>query len=172
MFGKFLRTPECMEVLSWFINHDEGMYSAAIIAIECNMKDMSTFMGVLTVLEGTDFIFFDELNEEELKIGLNKNSSGVQLLLHLKDDFNDLAFRSEQVSPALAYLNSEKIKETIDSQLLEKFDSEDVLKMCKNYKDLDVENELEKEIHDICLKLDEQGEYEEFIERMEAEMKK
>ena len=140
MFGKFITTPECMKVLEWLINHPNDKYSAAIIAIECNMPDMSTFMATLTTLEGTDFIEFDEFSEEELLLGLKKDSSIVDLLLHLKDEFNDNAFRSEQVSPALAYLHSSEIKKAVDTQILEKYKAEEIVDMCKNYKDLDQKN--------------------------------
>ena len=80
MFGKFLQSPDCMKVLSWLLDHSDDKYSAAIIAIECNMVDMSTFMAVLTVLEGGKFVSFDEYSsEDELMIGLDKDSSSVQL---------------------------------------------------------------------------------------------
>lgn len=172
MFGKFLQTPECMSVLSWLLEHPDDMYSAAIIAIECNMVDMSTFMAVLTTLEGGDFVYFDEFSEDDLMIGLKKDSSSVQLLTHLRDEFNDFAFKSEQVSPSLAYLHSPQLKKTIDAQILKKFDEREVVEMCKNYKDLDQSKDVEKEIYDICSKLEESGEYEEFIEKIDNENKK
>lgn len=170
MFGKFLKTPECMEVLSWLLNHQDDKYSAAIIAIECNMVDMSTFMAVITILEGVGYIEFDEFSSDELMIGLKKDSSAVELLLHLQDDFNDLAFNSEQVSPSLAYLHSSPLKETIDAQVIKNMESDiDIVEMCKNYKDLDQNNEVERELYNICSKLEETGEYEEFIRRLESE---
>ena len=168
MFGKFLKTPECMSVLSWLLSHPDNKYSAAIIAIECDMVDMSTFMAVLTILEGVDLIEFDEFSKEELMIGLKSDSSSTQLLTHLKEEFNDCAFNSEQVSPSLAYLHSPQLKKTVDSQVLERFEADELINKCKNYKDLDLENEEEKEIYDICSKLEETGEYEEFISKLEG----
>ena len=44
--------------------------------------------------------------------------------------------------------------------------------MCKNYKDLDTEDDVEKEIYNICSKLEETGEYDEFISRLESDIKK
>lgn len=172
MFGKFLKTPECMTVLAWLLNHPDDKYSAAIIAIECDMVDMSTFMAVLTVLEGASLICFDEYEQDELLIGLNHESSSGQLLIHLKDEFNDCAFNSEQVSPSLAYLHSPQLKMTVDAQILSKFDATEVIDMFKNYKDLDTSNDVEKEIYNICSKLEETGEYEEFISRIENDIKK
>lgn len=172
MFGKFLRTPECMEVLSWLLGHQNDTYSAAIIAIECNMVDMSTFMAVLSILEGVQLIKIDDFSEEELLIGLNKESSSAQLLLQLQNEFNYCAFNSEQVSPSLAYLHSPELKETIDTQILEKFEADELVDMCKNYKDLDQEKDVEKEIYNICSKLEEEGEYDEFITRLEDNSKR
>ena len=170
MFGKFLQTPECMTVLAWLINHPDDKYSAAIVAIECGIEDMSTFMAVLTILEGTSLIEFDEFSSDDLMLGLKNGSSSVDLLLHFKNEFNDCAFNSEQVSPSLAYLHSPQIKETIDSHILNNISQDKVVEMCKNYKDLDLENEVEKEIYNLCSKLDETGEYEEFIDRLENGM--
>lgn len=167
MFGKFLKTKECMEVLSWLLSHPDDKYSAAIIAIECNMVDMSTFMAVLSILEGVGFIEFDEFTEEELLVGLKKDSSASELLVHLKDEFNDRAFQSEQVAPSLAYLHSSQLKRVIDSQMFEKLEADDIIDMCKNYKDLERKNDVEKEIYNICSKLDETGEYEDFLSRLE-----
>lgn len=172
MFGKFLRTPECMEILSWLLGHQDDTYSAAIIAIECNMVDMSTFMAVLSILEGVQLIKIDDFSEEELLIGLNKESSSAQLLLQLQNEFNYCAFNSEQVSPSLAYLHSPELKETIDTQILEKFEADELVDMCKNYKDLDQEKDVEKEIYNICSKLEEEGEYDEFITKLEDNSKR
>lgn len=169
MFGKFLRTPECMEVLSWLLGHQDDTYSAAIIAIECNMVDMSTFMAVLSILEGAQLIKIDEFSEEELLIGLNKQSSATQLLLQLQNEFNYCGFNSEQVSPSLAYLHSPVLKETIDTQILQKFEADELIDMCKNYKDFaDTDKDVEKEIYNICSKLEENGDYDEFIEKLES----
>ena len=167
MFGKFLQTPECMRVLAWLLNHPDDTYSAAIIAIECNMVDMSSFMAVLSILEGVKLIKLDEFSADELMIALDKDSSSGQLLLHLQQEFNDCAFSSEQVSPSLAYLNSAQLKQTIDSQVLKNLEAGEVVNLCKNYKELDRDTELEKEIYNLCSKLDETGEYEEFIRRLE-----
>ena len=170
MFGKFLQTPECMRVLAWLLNHPDDTYSAAIIAIECNMVDMSSFMAVLSILEGAQLIKLDEFSSDELMIGLDSNSSAGQLLAHFQEEFNECAFASEQVSPSLAYLHSPQLKKTIDSQILERFEKDDLIDMCKNYKDLSQENDFEKEIYNICSKLDETGEYEEFIQRLENDI--
>ena len=105
-------------------------------------------------------------------IGLKKDSSGIDLLLHLKEEFNDCAFNSEQVSPSLAYLHSSQLKQSIDAQIFKNFESNEVIDKFKNYKDLDLDNNVEKEIYDICCKLEETGEYEEFISRLEDDMKK
>lgn len=172
MFGKFLKTPECMKVLSWLLNHPDDKYTAAIIAIECNMVDMSSFMAVLTTLEGVNLVTFDEYSEEDLLIGFNKDSSSGQLLIHLQDEFNDCAFKSEQVSPSLAYLHSPQLKKTVDAQIFKTFDANEVVDMCKNYKELDQSNEMEREIYNICSKLEETGEYEDFINKIENETKK
>ena len=172
MFGKFLQTPDCMKVLAWLLNHPDDKYSAAIIAIECNMVDMSSFMAVLSILEGVQYVEFDEFSSDDLMIGLKKDSSGIDLLLHLKEEFNDCAFNSEQVSPSLAYLHSSQLKQSIDAQIFKNFESNEVIDKFKNYKDLDLDNSVEKEIYDICCKLEETGEYEEFISRLEDDMKK
>ena len=167
MFEKFLQTQECMRVVSWFLSHPKDRYSAAIIAIECNMVDMSSFMAVLSILEGVGFIDFDEFSEEELMIGLKADSSFSKLLIHLQEEFNDCAFNSEQVSPSLAYLHSPLLKKTIDSQILENFEANEIIDMCKNYQNLDKDNDVEREIYNICTKLKETGEYEEFLNRLE-----
>jgi len=173
MFGKFLKTPECMRVLSWLLSHPDDNYSAAIIAIECDMEDMATFMAVISILEGVGFIKIDDLSSDELMFGLDKENSSTQLLLHLKDEFNDCAFSSEQVSPSLAYLHSVKLKETIDSQIFNRLGSDEIIDMCKNYKDLDgEEDDVKREIINICSKLEETGEYEDFIERLEKGLEK
>lgn len=173
MFGKFLKTPECMRVLSWLLSHPDDTYSAAIIAIECDMVDMSSFMAVLSILEGVNLIEIDDLSEDELVLGLNKNSSITDLLVHFKDEFNDCAFKSEQVAPSLAYLHSKTLKETIDSQILNRFEADELIDMCKNYKELDIEeDDVKREIYNICSKLEETGEYDEFLERLENGMTK
>lgn len=162
-----------MSVLSWLINHPDDKYSAAIIAIECNMTDMSTYMAVLSILEGTNFVEFDEFSEDDLMVGLKKGSSSTKLLLHLKDEFDDCAFNSEQVSPSLAYLYSPELKNTVDSKIFDKFKAEELVDMCKNYKDLNgSEDDVEKEIFNICSRLDEEGEYDDFIEKLENEISK
>ena len=166
MFGKFLKTPECMDVLVWLLNHPDDKYSASIIAIECDMVDISSFMAVLSILEGVNLVEIDDFSDE-LLLGLKKDSSSTELLLHLKEEFDSCAFSSEQVSPSLAYLHSTQLKGTIDSQILDKFNSDDIVDMCKNYKDLDGESDLEREIYNICSKLEETGEYEDFIDKLE-----
>lgn len=171
MFEKFITTPECMNVLAWLLGHPNDKYSADIIAIECNMSDMSTFMAVLTTLEGVNLIEFDDFSEKKLFLGLKKDSSNTDLLLHFKDEFNDCAFRSEQVSPSLAYLHSSEIKKAVDAQIFEKYKAEEIVDMCKNYKDLKLENDFEKEIFTLCSKLEETGDYEEFISKLEDDIK-
>lgn len=172
MFGKFLQSPDCMNVLAWMLAHPDDKYSASIIAIECNMVDMSSFMAVLSILEGAEYIEFDDFSENELMVGLKKSSSATELLLHLKDEFNDCAFNSQQVSPSLAYLHSPQLKKTIDSHILNRLEADEIIDMCKNYKDLSRENDMEKEIYDICSKLEETGEYDEFISRLESDIEK
>ena len=168
MFGKFLKNKECMSVLTWLLNHPDGEYSGAIVAIECEMPNVNTFMAVLTILEAAKFISVNEF-DEELNIKLNKDESITQLLSHLKDDFNDIAFHSDQISPALAYLTSSGIQSIINSKMLGNInlEEEEILKMFKDYKNLDLDDDVQKEIYDICCKLEETGEYEEFIKNLE-----
>lgn len=166
MFGKFLRTPECMKILSWLLNHPDDEYSASIVGIECEMSDMNTFMAVLSTLEGAGFISFNSMSDE-LLMKLNKDESITQLLIHLKDEFNDKAFRSDQVSPSLAYLNSVNIREALDLEIFREIIGEGFLDLCKNYKELDTSDPKNEEIFKLCSKLEETGEYEEFISRLE-----
>lgn len=171
MFEKFLLTSECMKVLSWLLNHPDDEYSAAIVGVECEMVNMTDFMAVLSILEGVGFATFNEMSED-LMIKLDKDSSITQLLIHLKDEFDDKAFRSEQVSPSLAYLHSSQLKRIVDSEILNDFGASEILDICKNYKDLDISDPQNKEIYNLCSKLEETGEYDEFIERLEKSLEK
>lgn len=171
MFEKFLRTPDCMEVLAWLLNHPTGEYSAAIVGIECNMVDMAKFMAVLSILEGVNIIQTNEMSDE-VTIKLKEDESIIQLLIHLKDEFNDSAFRSEQVSPSLAYLHSQKLRNIVDSQIFNELQPEDLIDMCKNYKDLDMSDPKNIDVFNFCSKLEENGDYDEFIEKLEESIKK
>lgn len=170
MFEKFMMTPGCLKVLLWLLNHPDDEYNAGIIGIECDIPDTNDFMAILSVLEGVGFIATDELSEN-LKIRLDKDKSISQLLIHLKDEFNDNAFRSEQVSPSLAYLHSAPLKRIIDTKFLGELGGEEVLEKCKNYETLDISDPFNEDIYNLCLKLEESGEYEEFIERLEESLK-
>ena len=178
MFGKFLTNPDCMKVLNWLCEHSDREYSAAIVGVECDIStpeylDIGKFMAILTILEGVGFIkIVNSLGEEDgdLIIQLDTESSITQLLLHLKDEFNDIAFREEAVSPALAYLTSTKARNIVDSELLKAVDIEDILDVCENYKDLDLEDENNKKIFDLCSKLDKDGELDSFVAHLK-EMK-
>ena len=171
MFEKFLNTPDCMKILSWMLNHPDGEYSAAIVGIECEMTDMFRYMGIISVLEGTGFVKINELSEEVM-MSLNKDESIVQLLMHLKDEFNDKAFHSEHVSSSLAYLHSESLRRIVDAEMLSNFDADDIVDRCKNYKELDLSDKFNKDIYKLCEKLEETGEYEEFIEKLESGIEK
>lgn len=171
MFEKFLQTPDCMRVLSWLLNHPDSEYSVAIVGIECDMVDMTRYMAVISILEGIGLITTDDVSEE-ITIKLNKDESITQLLLHLKDEFNDNAFRSEHVSPSLAYLHSDQLKKVVDSEIFSSLNAEDLIDLCKNYKDLDLSDPSNNDIYNLCSKLEETGEYEDFINRLEHGLQK
>lgn len=173
MFEKFLKNQDCIKVLSWLLNHPDGEYTAAIIGIESEIADMTTYMAVLSILEGVGLITINEV-VEELSISLNKEASITQLLIHLKDEFNDNAFKSEQVSPALAYLSSNPLRKIVDGEIFSKIskDVNDLADKCRNYKDLDLSITDNMDIYNLCSKLEETGEYEEFISRLDESTKK
>lgn len=172
MFEKFLQTPECMRVLTWFLRHPDDFYSASIVAIECDIVDMSSYMAVLSTLEGVKLIETDELSKEDLMLRLNKESSSTQLLTHFRDEFNDNAFHSDQVAPSLAYLNSNTLKNSIDAHIFDKYTAEEIVDMCKNYETLDTSDLTQNELFQICSRLKESGEYDEFIQKLEYEIEK
>ena len=130
-------------------------------------------MAILTILEGVGFIkIVNSLGEDDgdLIIQMDTKSSISQLLLHLKDEFNDIAFREEAVSPALAYLTSVKARNIVDSELLKTVNIDDILNVCENYKDLDLEDDNNQKLFDLCSKLDEDGELDSFVAHLK-EMK-
>ena len=45
---------------------------------------------------------------------------------------------------------------------------DDILDICKNYKDLDLSDPKNKELYDLCSQLDEDGELDEFIAHLEG----
>ena len=160
MFGKFITNEDCMKVLEWLCNHPDREYSAAIIGVESGISDIGRFMAVLSILDG--------MGNEELILRVDKEASISKLLFHLKDEFNDIAFRSETVSPALAYLTSEEARNIVDSELMNSLEPDDILDICKNYKDLDLSDPKNKELYDLCSQLDEDGELDEFIAHLEG----
>ena len=169
MFGKFINQPQCMRVLGWFLDHPNDEYTASIIGLECESPDVTTFIAVVSVLEGVSLINVNE-DSEELLLSFNKDSSISQLLCHFKDEFNDIAFRTEAVSPALSYLNSTHFKSIIDAEVVSqmiKDNSVDLLEKCRNYKDLDRTNPVDEEIYKICKQLEADGAYEGFLEYLE-----
>lgn len=169
MFGKFITNEDCMKVLEWLCNHPDREYSAAIIGVESGISDIGRFMAVLSILDGVGFIeVLDGMGNEELILRVDKEASISKLLFHLKDEFNDIAFRSETVSPALAYLTSEEARNIVDSELMNSLEPDDILDICKNYKDLDLSDPKNKELYDLCLQLDEDGELDEFIAHLEG----
>ena len=166
MFGKFLNQPLCMRVLNWFLEHPDDEYSASIIGMECEASDVTTFIAAVTILEGVHLVNINE-GSEELMLSFNKDESISQLLCHFKDEFNDLAFKSEAVSPALSYLHSEPFKNLIDSEVVSqviKDEALDLLEKCENYEDLDLDNPLDAEVHKICKQLKADGNYEGFLD--------
>ena len=160
MFGKFITNEDCMKVLEWLCNHPDREYSAAIIGVESGISDIGRFMAVLSILDG--------MGNEELILRVDKEASISKLLFHFKDEFNDIAFRSETVSPALAYLTSEEARNIVDSELMNSLEPDDILDICKNYKDLDLSDPKNKELYDLCSQLDEDGELDEFIAHLEG----
>ena len=166
MFEKFITNQDCMKVVAWLLNHSEGSYPAAILGVECEIDNMTDFMAVISVLEGVNIIEIDEFSEE-LSIKLNKEESITKLLIHFKDDFNDQAFHSEQVSPALSYLTSNVVKKLVDDTIFEQLDVENVIDLFKNYEELDLQEPLNQEVYRICTQLKEENKYDEFIENLQ-----
>ena len=166
MFEKFIKNPECMKVVAWLLNHPDGDYAAAILGVECEISDMTSFMAIISILEGVHIIKINEFSED-LSISLDKDQSITQLLLHLKEEFNDQAFRSDQVSPALSYLTSDAVRNLVDGQIFEEISSEKIVDLFKNYEELDLDDSLNKEVYKICMKLQEENEYDEFIQKLE-----
>lgn len=171
MFGKFLQNDGCMKVLSWMLSHKDGEYTAAIVGIECGIGNIGNYMAILSILEEVGFITIRDFNEE-LLIAFNKESSSSQLLSHLEEEFNDIAFNSEQISPALAYLTSDDIKKKVDNEVAGESITKEFIDLCKNYKDLDKDNPLYTEIYYFCSNLEENGEFDSFIEKLESEFQK
>ena len=173
MFGKFITNEDCMKVLEWLCNHPDREYSAAIIGVESGISDIGRFMAVLSILDGVGFIeVLDGMGDEELILRVDKEASISKLLFHLKDEFNDIAFRSETVSPALAYLTSDDIKKKVDNEVAGESITKEFIDLCKNYKDLDKDNPLYTEIYYFCSNLEENGEFDSFIEKLESEFQK
>ena len=166
MFEKFITNPDCMKVVAWLLNHSEGEYAAAILGVECEIADMTTFMAIISILEGVHIIKINDFSED-LTISLDKEQSITQLLMHFREDFNDQAFRSDQVSPALSYLTSDAVRKIVDGQIFEEIGSEKVIDLFKNYEELDLDDSLNREVYNICTKLKENDEYEDFIEKLE-----
>lgn len=163
MFEKFLNSSECMEVLSWFISHPDGEYLASVVCMDCGNMLLGKFMSALSVLQGVELLSVNEF-EEELTVSLNKESSTTKLLLHLKDEFNDLAFKEPTVSSALNYFYSDDFRRAVDNDVLSQtVDWEEVLDMCEHYEDIDTSNPFNKQIYDICTELEKSGELENFI---------
>ena len=171
MFGKFLQSECCMKVLSWLLDHDNRYYDASIVHIECGSFPMGDFMAVLTILQGVDIIYIDDTSED-LTLKLNLDSSISQLLTHLRDEFNDLAFSSMNVSPALSYLYSQNFKNQIDGEVLaaSSFELEEILDICKNYEDMEITNDMEQEIYDMCVEMKANGIYDDFIRFAESKI--
>lgn len=171
MFSKFLKSECCMNVLSWVLEHPEGYYQAPIVHIECGSPSMGDFMAALTVLQGVDIIKIDD-SSEDLNISFNPDSSISQLLTHFKDEFNDLAFTSMNVSPALSYFYSDSLKTEIDNEVMGTVDvnTEAMLEACKNYKDMEIKDQLDQDIYDLCVEMEENGIYEDFIKFIEEKI--
>lgn len=165
MFGKFITNNDCMRVVAWLLSHPDGEYPAAILGVECGIEDMTSFMAVISVLEGVHIINIDEYSEV-LKISLAQDESIVQLLTHFKDEFNDQAFRSDQVSPALGYLTSKVVRKLVDTHLFEELEVEKLTDLFENYEELDLDDPLNEEVYKICTKLIEEDKYEEFINNL------
>ena len=166
MFGKFINQPLCMRVLNWFLEHPDDEYSASIIGMECESPDVTTFIAVVSILEGVHLVSINE-GSEELLLSFNKDESIAQLLSHFKDEFNDLAFKTEAVSPALSYLYSEPFKNLIDSEVISQVIRDknlDLLEKCENYETLDLDEPIDAEIYKICKQLDAENNYEGFLE--------
>ena len=166
MFGKFIQQPLCMSVLNWFLEHPDGEYSASIIGLECDSPDVTTFIAVVSILEGVGLIKVNE-GSEELLLSFNKDSSISELLCYFRNEFNDIAFRTESVSPALSYLNSDRFKNLIDTEVISQIINKstlDLYEKCSNYKDLDRDDPIDNEIYKICKQLEADGNYEDFLQ--------
>ena len=171
MFEKIITNEYCMRVLGWLLQHPISEYRATIVSIECNIQDLTQFIAVITILEGCKIVKVNQ-QEEELMIQLDEEENSVKLLQNLKEEINNNAYLSPQVSPALAYFSSEEVKNTVDNLALEElirdlddFDNEELYNMCKNYKELDTSNELNSLIYNLCSDLEKSGEYEVFMNK-------
>lgn len=171
MFDKFLQNECCMRILTWILNHPDNYYQGTIVHIECGSPSMGDFMAALTVLQGVDIITIDDTSED-LLIAFNPDSSISQLLTHFKDEFNDLAFRNMNVSPALSYLTSDFFKQEIDKEVMQSidFDTEDILNMCKNYKTMEINNSTDQDIYNLCSEMEANGIFEDFIKFVESQI--
>lgn len=170
MFTKFLKSEECMTVLSWFINHPDGEYIASIVCTDCGEMSLGKFMAALTILDGVGFITVNEL-EEELMVSLNKDANITQLLIHLKDEFEDISFKEYSISSAFNYLYSSEFRRSIDKDIASQVvDWNEIIDLCKNYEDLDLNDAFQKEIHDLCVELDKNNELDGFIKHAQNEL--
>ncbi len=171
MFEKIITNEQCMKVLGWLLQHPIAEYRATIVSIECDIRDLTSFIAVVTILEGCKIVKVNQ-QEEELMIQLDEEENSVKLLQNLKEEINYNAYLSPQVSPALAYFSSEEIKSTIDTLAfedmikdLDTFDDKELYEMCKNYKELDLSDDLNAVIYNLCKDLEESGEYEAFMNK-------
>lgn len=172
MFGKFLQSKSCMRLLSWVLDHQEGDYPASIVHLECGNPAMGDFMASITILQGVDIIRIDEMSED-LIISFNPDSSSSQLISHFKDEFNDLAFRNMNVSPALSYLSSPSFKNQIDLEVLgdtQNIDLSQLLDFCKDFESREITNEFEQDVYNLCSEMKDTGVYDDFIKFFETKI--
>lgn len=168
MFEKIITNDKIMNVVEWFLSHPDGEYNAMTVGMNTGITSPSEFVLYLVLLDECDIINVNkDLDEEVLRVSLNRYSLITQSLIELRNLLEDELSTNELALTALYRIDMMNMIDDIDesdlSDMLNDEEKESLIETVKNYQDLDDDDITNHYIKSRISKLADEGRLEEFI---------
>ena len=169
MFEKIITNEKIMNVVEWFLSHPDGEYNAMTVGMNTGILSPSEFVLYLVLLDECDIINVNkDLDEEILRVSLNRYSLITQSLIELRNLLEDELSTNELALSALYRIDMMNMINDIDeselSNMLNDEEKESLIQTVKNYQELDEDDITNHYIKSRISKLADDGKLEEFIE--------